>query len=94
MNLRASVAWSIALALSAAFVSCSSGSDEPHEECDEIATLCHEVADVSEAATLCHDQAHAGDLEACHEIHHECLALCEDLLGVGGAGGDAGASGR
>jgi len=94
MKLRSpAAALAAAFLLSFALVDCTSA--EPHEpppECDEIASICHEAGEIDEDAEHCHEQAHDGDLELCLEIQDECLALCEAVLGIGGAGGQGGAS--
>jgi len=94
MNLRSpAAALSSALLLSFALVDCTSA--EPHEappECDEIASLCHAAGEIDAEAEHCHEQAHEGDLEVCLDIQDECLALCEAVLGAGGAGGQGGAT--
>lgn len=93
MQFRSLLGWSLPALASAAFVNCTSASThEPIPECDEIASLCHAAEDVSAEAASCHEEAHAGDLDVCLQIHDDCIALCEDLLGMGGAGGAGGAA--
>lgn len=61
-------------------------------ECDDLATLCHGVRDVSAEAEVCHDEGHRGDLARCLEIHDQCVSLCEGLVAAAGAGGLGGGS--
>jgi hypothetical protein len=93
MQFRSALGWSVPALAAFALLNCTSASThEPVPECDEIASLCHAAEDLSEDAASCHEQAHAGDVDVCLQIHDDCVALCEDLLGVGGAGGQGGAA--
>jgi hypothetical protein len=79
-NLAAAVG-TIALVVSLAFVSCSSGPNA----CEQLAEKCHHLGSSSGFGHECHELGHDGVVAECSEQLSACLAVCTMPASDGGS---------